>query len=410
MPNILDYLDWRGDLDFNADPFNEVDNLILSKLVTLDYSDIIPENGEKKISEVAAEYFAKYGEEDKKQGVISSAGLVPLLKKAVESKRFGDMTAIDYVNRVEVEIEKQFAAVTFGLNDGTRFVSYRGTDDNLIAWKEDFNLISQDIVPAQIDAAEYLQRQGDSFDGKFRVGGHSKGGNLAVFAAMSCKPELQDRLLEIFNNDGPGFKHSVKDVPEYMRVQPRIRTIVPQYSIVGMLLHQDDDFEIVYSNIKGAGAHDGFSWELVGPAFLRAEGFSLRSQIFDKAMHAMGGELDEGERRAFTDAFFNALGATGAQTLTELSESGLTGAFEIAKRVFKDPEQREKVVGPIEAFAREYFSVARQSIPVPEIAKSPIKTVKKALNQMIDNQGIGKPETEPVTTVEKANEIPEPGL
>lgn len=397
MSDIRDYLDWRGDLSFDAAPFCEVDNLVLCKLVSLNYTGIIPEEGSVPIAEAARAYFEANGDEDKRLGVLSAMGTVPLLKKMVASVRYGDAVLSDYINYIDESSETQFSALTISIGDGTRFISFRGTDDTIVAWKEDFNIGSFDVVPAQAYAETYLSRAAWRFDGQFRVGGHSKGGNLAVYAAMKNPPELQDRIIEIFNNDGPGFRESVRGNPEYQRIQPRLRTLVPQYSLVGMLLSHDDDFEIVESCERGISAHNGFTWQVLGTKFVRCESFALRSRIFEGAFRAVEENTDLQQRREFTDAFFDALSSTGAETLTDLTEHRVRQALEVAQNVMSDPRQKELLTDSLTLFAREYLSSARQALPKPSMPKMrlPKSIVKVHLRRK-------KPDDEASVTPEEA--------
>lgn len=166
MPNAIDYIDWRGDIPFSFAPFNEVDNLLMCKLVSLDFTGIVPSEGERSIQEAAQGYFDKFGEEDVRRGVLLAPGAVTMLKKMLKAPRFQELRLRDYVYHVDPAAEKQFSAMTIVLPDETRFIAFRGTDDNIVAWKEDFNMGSLDAVPAQTDAASYLMRAAWRFDGK----------------------------------------------------------------------------------------------------------------------------------------------------------------------------------------------------------------------------------------------------
>ena len=367
MPNISDYMDWRGDLPLSVSPFNEVDNLILCKLVALDFTDIVPEDGQIPLREAAAGYFDRYGDADVRLGVLVAPGVVPLMKKLVESVRFGEVLLCDYVNHIDQAREEQFSAMTLETADGVRFVSFRGTDDTIVAWREDFKMGVEDTVPAQTDALAYLCRAAWRSAAPLRVGGHSKGGNLAVYAAMNAPEEVQRRILRIYNNDGPGFRESVQHTPEYRRIQPRLTTLVPQYSLVGMLLSHDDDFEIVRSTETGIAAHNGFTWEVLGTAFVRCEDFSLRSRVFDRAIHAWADDLDDETRGQFVDTFFDLLGSAGAVTLTDITEHKLRQALEMAQDLRQSPEQRQLMTNVLELLLREYMHSARSSIPLPKV-------------------------------------------
>lgn len=369
MPNALDYIDWRGDIPFSVSPFNEVDNLLICKLVSLDLTDIVPSEGERSIQEAAQGYFDKFGEEDVRRGVLLAPGAVTMLKKMLLAPRFQGLRLRDFVYHVDRKAEKQFSAMTIVLPDGTRYIAFRGTDDNLVAWKEDFNMGSLDAVPAQTDAASYLMRAAWRFDGNMRVGGHSKGGNLAVYAAMHNPEELQERILDIYNNDGPGFREPVRDLPEYRRIAPKIHTLVPQYSLVGVLLSHDADFEIVESTETGISAHNGFTWEVRRTGFVRCEDFAFRSRVFNDAIHGWADGLDLQQRQELTDAVFGALEATGAVTLTDLTEQKVSKALTAAKDLFGDEDQRELFMDSMELLFKEYAASAKRALPLGRLRR-----------------------------------------
>ena len=367
MPNISDYMDWRGDLPLSVSPFNEVDNLILCKLVALNFTGIIPEDGQLPLREAAEKYFELYGDGDVRLGVLVAPGVVPLMKKLMASARFGSLALCDYVNHIDQAREEQFSALTLEVPDGTRFVSFRGTDDTIVAWKEDFKMSVEGPVHAQTDALTYLRRAAWRSAAPLRVGGHSKGGNLAVYASMNAPEEVQRRILRVYNNDGPGFRDSVQHTAEYQRIQPRITTLVPQYSLVGMLLSHDDDFEIVRSTETGIAAHNGFTWEVLGTSFVRCDDFALRSRVFDQAIHAWADDLDDETRGQFVDTFFDLLGTAGAVTLTDITEHKLRQALEMVQDLRQSPEQRQLMTGVLELLIREYMHSARSSITLPKV-------------------------------------------
>lgn len=228
---------------------------------------------------------------------------------------------------------------------------------------------SLDAVPAQTDAASYLMRAAWRFEGKMRVGGHSKGGNLAVYAAMHNPEELQERIIEVYNNDGPGFRESVRDLPEYQRIASRIHTLVPQYSLVGVLLSHDGDFEIVESTETGISAHNGYTWEVLGTSFVRCQDFSFRTRVFNDAVHGWADGLDLQQRQELTDAVFGALEATGAKTLTDLTEQKVRKALTAARDLFGDEEQRELFVDSMELLFKEYASSARRALPLGKLRR-----------------------------------------
>jgi hypothetical protein len=299
-----------------------------------------------------------------------------MFRKLSQSVRFGSLLLSGYVNRIDIKREEQFSALTVSLSDNTRFIAFRGTDDSLVAWKENFNMGAFDAVPAQIDAAAYLQNAARISDAPLRVGGHSKGGNLAVYAAMHAQPEVQDRILNVYNNDGPGFRESVLDTQEYRRIRPKLMTLVPQYSLVGMLLSHEEEFEIIKSDEAGIAAHNGFTWEVRGGRFIRSEDFSLRSRLFDSAFRAWAAGMDLNQRRQFADALFSVLTSSGAKTLTDLNEHKIKQAAEMVNSLHQEPEQRELLVETLELLIREYLSNARDVLPKLQFKNKANRTKK----------------------------------
>lgn len=390
MPNIMDYMDWRGDIPLSVSPFNEVDNLVMCKLVALNFTDIVPEEGQVSLKEAAEGYFARYGDEDVRLGVLVAPGVVPLMKKLLASVRFGDIRFADYVNHIDTAREEQFSAMSILLSDGTRFVNFRGTDDTIVAWKENFNMGVEDAVPAQRDAAAYLAREAWRWSEPLRVGGHSKGGNLAVYSALHADTEVQDRILNIYNNDGPGFRESVQSSPAYQRIRSRLTTLVPQYSLVGMLLSHDDEFEIVKSDETGISAHNGFTWEVLGTSFVRCPDFALRSRVFDSAVHAWASDLDMDTREAFVNALFDALTSTGARTLTDLTEHRIRQSMAMVQNVWQDPEQKALLLDTMELLIREYVNSARTVLPMPKVSLPRMRRFRRKKRDAADGDKDGE--------------------
>lgn len=363
MANAIDYIDWRGDLSFDVSPFNEVDNLLLCRLTSLDFTGIVPADGEMPLAEAARLYFERYGDEDRRLGVLLAPGSVTMVKRMLQSARFSRLVLADYENRVDERRELQFCAVTVLVPDGTAFVAFRGTDDTLVAWKEDFYMGSMRTVPAQEEAAVYLCRAAWRYEQPLRVGGHSKGGNLSVYAAMSAPEEVQARLLDVYNNDGPGFRDSVGGTEGYRRVKERIHTILPQYSLVGVLLKTDDDFEIVESCETGISAHNGFTWQVKGRRFVRCADFPFRTRVFSEAMRGWTEDLSYDERRELTDLFFGALESTGARTLTDLTAQKLRKAAAVTRELLSREENRAMLADKFELLLREYIASAKKELP-----------------------------------------------
>ena len=362
MANILDYLDWRGDLPLSVSPFNEVDNFILTQVVSLDFTGLVPADSNRvSIGEAVARYNALCEEKGCYLGLLAPKETVPMTQRLTETVRFRDMELSHYVNHVDNANSEQFSAVTFHLPDGTCYVSYRGTDDTLAGWKEDFLMALEAAVPAQRYASAYLAWVAGETAGPIRVGGHSKGGNLAVYAAIHAPAEIKERILQIYNNDGPGFPARVLDSEEYAAVRDRIVTILPQYSLIGTMLTQEEHCTVVKSRDMGPMAHDGFRWEVLGTAFVRCEGLSRSSRAFDEALDDVMASLNVEERRQFVEELFDALGATGAVTLTDLTENRLAQSLEVAKKL-RSPEVSDFLSKVFSNTLRGFFSNAGKEL------------------------------------------------
>lgn len=364
MANAIDYIDWRGDVPFEVSPFNEVDNLLMCRLTSLDFTGIVPAEGQLSLAEAARLYFERNGDEDVRLGVLLAPGSVTMVKKMLQSERFASLVLADYENHVDASRDIQFSALTAMVPDGTAFVAFRGTDDTLVAWKEDLYMGSMRTVPAQRAAEAYLCRAAWRTERPLRVGGHSKGGNLSVFAAMNAPEELQERLIDVFNFDGPGFRESVRALPGYQRIRGKIRMVVPQYAMVGVLLTNDAGYQIVESCETGVSAHNGFTWQVRGRRFVRCPGFALRSRVYAEAIRKWAEGLDFDERRRLIDAVFDALESTGARTLTELTEGKIRKALAAARDLMSDGDERALFTGSMELLARSYLESARRELPV----------------------------------------------
>jgi len=340
---IFDYLEWRGDLSLAKSEFNIVDNLILAVLSYVPFDGIVSE----KITahgisvEEAGRQFAFL---DPAKLPIRDPKDIELLKALAASKRFGPMTLSGYVNKTDYETEKQFSAITINTGDKMSFISFRGTDLTLVGWKEDFNMSFQTPVPSQEEAVRYLEGAAKNIHGKIRVGGHSKGGNLAVYASAFCKNSVQNRIQTVFNNDGPGFNAGIIGMKGFTNVQERLFAFVPQSSIIGMLMEHSEQYTIINSTQTGILQHDPYSWSVIGTDFVRVETVTNESLFIDKTMKEWIGKMDRSQRELFCDALFSIIGASGAKNLTELTTDRLKAARAMVKTLSNIDEPTKKIL------------------------------------------------------------------
>lgn len=341
MGNIMDYISWRGDLTFAQSPFNEVDNLILACLsyVNLDRIPAVTRQKGIELKKLVKE-FKKLHTIKELEADKSFIRLAPFMMfEMAESVRFGNCVIRNYVNEIVTEAEQQFSAVEIVLDDGTSYISFRGTDDTIIGWKEDFNL-STGVVPAQERAVEYMQRISDKASGMLRVGGHSKGGNLAIYGSVMCK-SVHDKILEIYSNDGPGFSKEFQESPETAEMMPKIIRIIPEYSIIGTLLEHEKQPIIVASTSRGLLQHDGFSWEVQGPGLVRRDSLNKTALRFIEILHKWIDGMDMEQKRLLIEDLFATLQASGYENLSEVQSGGLKSLAAMVKRLDKfAPESR----------------------------------------------------------------------
>ena len=359
MANIFDYIQWR-DLSIEKVEFNEIDNLILARLSYFPLDGVV--NGEEEIS--ITEAYEKYEKLENKGRILQQEDttLFPILAK---STRFGKMKLTNYINKIDPKQEKQFSAVTILMPDNTIYVAYRGTDNTIVGWKEDFNMSFSELVPAQTDAANYLNNIAYKYKNNIRVGGHSKGGNLAVYAAAFCDTEIQDRIINVYNNDGPGFCDKIINSKQYQNIIKKVHTYIPQSSIIGRLLNHQEEITILKSTQTGIMQHDLYTWQVLGGEFVKDE-LTNSSEFIDKTITNWLKEVSPEQRGEFFDTLFDILNTTEAKTLSELSKNKL----ETAKRLlesYKHIEDESKEL--LSKTLSVLFQSARRSIIIKKKEK-----------------------------------------
>ena len=377
MANILDYLDWRGDLTFDQAPFNEVDNLLLSQLVYVDLAGIVPgpESKEKiRVAEASRIFFATHDEQKILEKISMTKTAMYVLKKMAESERYKDALLGGYVNDISIEEQSQFAVLCVYLGDRSLVVAFSGTDDTIVGWRENFNMGYLDATPGQRKAVEYLNHMVGIGQWKVRVGGHSKGGNLAVYASVHCRPIIKRKIISVYSNDGPGFSQAMVDSEAYQEMLPKIRTIIPESSIVGLLLEHEEEVQVVKSSNVGVGQHDAMSWEVLGTHFVYTDKVAEQSLFIDETMKTWLVELDATQREIIVDAIFAMLDDLNIRTVddfTHLKFSDLQEANKLRKNL--PPETQELLGHALKLLVKtgrtaveEYV---RERIEIPKLSK-----------------------------------------
>lgn len=345
MATIFDYLEWRGDLKINQACFNNIDALILSRLSYIPFDGIVLSELSDNITiGKAADIFFTL------KDPVSEVNMpkdIDLLKALAKNERFKNMRLSGYVNEVDYESQKQFSAIVIDTGDDLHFVSYRGTDNTLVGWKEDFNMSFMTPVPAQKEAVRYLEKIVGAISGYIRIGGHSKGGNLAVYAASFCPESVQERIVKVYNNDGPGFDSTITAQKGYAAICERIQTFVPQSSIVGMLLEHEEAYIVIHSTQIGLLQHDVYSWKVLRDNFVYLDTVSNSSIFVDKTLKDWMSVLEPEQREQFIEAMFSIFSETDAQTIKELTAKWYKNALLVLKSLKNMDESFKQIISQV---------------------------------------------------------------
>ena len=343
MANICDYIKWRGDITLEESEFNEIDNLVLSRLSYFPFDELIEKNEEATIEELSNRFINA----DKSTMKIlwpDDNELFPLLG---QSKRFKDMIVTRYINKINPEKEQQFSATTVLLPDDTIFVSYRGTDSTIIGWKEDFNMCFKSHITSQKEAVQYLNESAEKYPRKIRIGGHSKGGNLAVYAAIFTNEDVKAKIENVYNNDGPGFADDITSTKEYKEMIEKVHTYIPQSSVIGRLLNHEEKYTVVKSTQKGIMQHDLYSWQVEGTKVVSLKEVTNGSEFVDKTIKKWLDNVEPEQREIVIDTIFDILNTTEAESMVQIKEKWFKNVGIMLKSYKNLDEDSKKMISEI---------------------------------------------------------------
>lgn len=318
MKNIIEYVIGEK-RSFANKKFSSVDSLVLSQMAYLKFDGTVPSLSDTASAVPVREIVAMGDMDILFQDVRESKNNRRLLLAFVNSPRFYDTKLAFYINQFDDKAEKQFSAITFLFIDGSAYIAFRGTDSTFIGWKEDFNMAFISPIPSQKEGTDYLNAVANRTLGKLRIGGHSKGGNIAVYSAIHCDPSVQNRIEQIYSHDGPGFRGEVLRSNGYLMIKDRINKTLPQSSIIGMLLHNQEQYSVVKSNRIWVMQHDPFSWLIDGDDFQYLPSISKSATYMNGTLDQWVNLYDEQKRELFINTLFQILQATEATTFYDLT-------------------------------------------------------------------------------------------
>lgn len=356
MANINDYLKWRGDIPLSKDfPFNEVDSMILARFSYLRFDKIKRNKTEtiaslsEKMKDFAEEEFLYHGDKE----------LITLLGS---SKRFQNLIVTDYIKMNDKEAEKQFGAITIHLSEDEMYLSFLGTDATVYGWKEDFNMAFMESVPCQINGKNYVKDLAEKYQKKrIRIGGHSKGGNVAIYSAITASEELQNRIMKVYNYDGPGFQKSIIAKYKNSSILEKIVTYLPQDSMIGRIMNHEETCEIAFSTEKGIYQHDIYSWQVLGTDLIHSENVTENSEVFRKTIADWIEGTTVEQRKAFFDGVFELIYATDANTFADISSHLSSNMMTIFKAYQGIAEQdRKAITEMLKLFIKTYFGAMKK--------------------------------------------------
>lgn len=357
MTDLFDYLLWRGDILFSQLPLNPVDALIFSILSYLRWGEVVPGSSEEQVtlSQAAATLLALPDAESRARVKTD----LELLLAASQTPRFSQVSLSFYQDVFVPEEETQFAAVTFYPDDGSAVLAFRGTDRTLVGWKEDFNMSFRESVPAQRKAVEYVRTFAGASQRPMVLTGHSKGGNLAVYAAAKSSEANQARILAVYNQDGPGFTQNLMGDPGYLRMVPKIHTYVPQSSVIGMLMEREEPCAVIRSNQIAVMQHDPYSWEVLGKDFVHVQELTADSRFLSRTFKSWLAGMTPQARGDFFDAVFALLATGTASRTNEILQLKNVRAY--LKTLVADEEMRSVIASELAQLLRAARSQTKKS-------------------------------------------------
>lgn len=316
MKNMVDYVRSAHE-PFSDAPFSKVDSLVLSELAYLRYEacGLADEPARqltlKRLSREGL-HLALFAH------IHTKTQLWELVRAVGASPRFSSLIASHYAAQTDIGEGKQFSATTYLFEKEGLYIAFRGTDTSMAGWKENLNMAYMPVVPSQQAAVDYLDAIARKHSGPLYVGGHSKGGNLAVYAAAHCDSNIQDRIVAVYNHDGPGFHRELFQQPGYHRVKGRISRTVPEESVIGLLLGHDVPYKVIASKERGILQHSAMSWVIHDGLFFTRECVDQEALGFAACLNDWLDSLDLAERKTIVNILFQIISTSSPLTLYEI--------------------------------------------------------------------------------------------
>lgn len=370
--NIIDYIKWRGDLTMDIVPFNHLDALLFSQLSMLRLDEVLIKEGEQISLSIkkAVKLFKELNIEDKYDlGLILPKEIIEAFYMMGESPRYKNLILDNYVNNICSSEQTQFSALTIDLGYNTRVVSFSGTDDTLIGWKENFNMLFVSTTAGQSSSCDYLSKVSRRWRHIY-VCGHSKGANLALYSTLHVNSHVQKKIEKTIGFDGPGLIEDINEIDDFEKNIKKVVFYVPDTTIIGALFDHYEEIKIVKSTEKGLYQHDLFSWEVLGNEFVYVDERTEESLHIEQKIKKMISEIDEATRLRLVNEGYKILSSDTADTLTKLYGEKI--------RIIKDYLSSDQSVQ--KAYRKIFLEILRDKIMRDTIYENVKEFVKKQKN------------------------------
>ena len=362
MKYLIDYIETFGSLDFNEKRFNDIDALIFSQLIYNSFEGVIDSDEELLVCDAAIRFYALHNAEEIAGFIGIAQNAAELLKECAKTKRFGNSKLYRYINNINNDIDKQFCAGSFLLSDGALLVAFRGTDITVTGVKESAMLSYMFPVPAQIEALYYFQETAMLRERSIRICGHSKGGNLAVFAGVNCSNSLKKRIDGIYEFDAPGFPKWFFERYDFQQIKGRIHLITPQSSLIGRMLCHDISPEIIHSDANpGLKQHSASTWEIRDGEFVIEEEYDNYSNSISEYINETLDLVGDEDLEMFFNTLEYLFTETGIKNFYDLKDFEIRRAITMINSLSTLNEMQKKkfikLLTKVSAdLAKEYIS------------------------------------------------------
>ena len=349
MGNLITYVQQYGAQTFKDKSLTDIDILVLTEIAYLPFDEIVSSSFEEKaaisLNQLGKEFEIIKEKEHENNPFMITKERIQLLDIVSKSQRYKDIKVFGFMNDIDDELTKQFAAVCYQWEEESRWIIFRGTDESLTGWKEDFMMTYSDLIPAQIDAIEYLRKQAELFSGSLNISGHSKGGNLSLYASAMQEEDIQHRIQQIYCWDAPGVHRSILGTEGYQRVVSKAKRYIPQDSIVGLMLESQVPYHIIESQGSGISQHSALMWNIEDDYFVELTELTKNSQLTDQTFKQWTEVVSDEDLKLFFDTFFELFFEMGVETVNDVYYNFRLYMQKFFEKAYQmDTEKRENLL------------------------------------------------------------------